>query len=139
MEKKFDPRDHVVLGYWPKANYACLMLNQAHDFPFVAAYGYSPETKNWSQGHYFATAAEAWNMADPEIFERLSEPVTVKNLTMDFRAAQVLPNLSDEDLRGFIVAYAEDCHSYVLADYDDYVSQSDNIREWYDAHRPEVF
>ena len=137
MDKKFDSKNHTVLGYWPKANYACLMLNQARDFPFVAAYGYDPETKEWSQGHYFATATEAWNTADPHILARLSEPVTVRDILEDIHDADYEHMEDFQDVNQLVEDYADDCHRYILP-YRDYFVESDAIREWLGDHREEA-
>lgn len=137
MEEKFDPKNHTVLGYWPDANYACLMLNQARDFPFVAAYGYDPETKEWSQGHYFATATEAWNLADPRIVSRLSEPVTVRDVIEDIRDTAYEKLEEFEDFDQLIEDYVDDCYRYVLP-YRSYFIESDAIRDWLDEYRGET-
>ncbi len=130
-KKSFDPKDHAVLGHWPEANYACLMLNGANDKKFVAAYGYDPEAKDWSQGHYYATASEAWNHADPEVIERLSEPVRVRDVMTLFEDAGI-EGAGREDA----LEYAGNCcmaiNSVDHSSYDfSWSHEIEDVREWW--------
>ncbi len=139
MEEKFDPKNHTVLGYWPDANYACLMLNQARDFPFVAAYGYDPETKEWSQGHYFATATESWNLADPRIIASLSVPVSVRDVIEDMHDAGFGQVEDTADYRDVLEDFVADAIRCTVPN-DDFAYESENtsIRLWFEWKHPEV-
>ncbi len=86
----FDPKNHVVLGYWPEnGGYAALMLNDAKLSRFVAAYGYDPDTREWAQGHYCGTAAEAWNMADPDCIKPSLRMSEAKEILSGFIDAEI--------------------------------------------------
>ena len=135
--EEFDPTDHVVLGSWPDSpgRYAVLFFPGIRMDPFVAAYGYDPETRTWSQGHYFRTASEAWNHADPDIVESLSEPVTFDWLTEDFEDIAG-KRLTEEGLRD----YADDCQKLILMEWTEASDiRVDEAREWAEFHDEETF
>ena len=129
----YDVRDHVILGYWPEAHdSACLALNSKDNFKrFVACYGYDPETGEWSHGSYFSDPVRAWNHADPEILESLSEPIYVKDVLEDMQAA------CSKDATAFDVEdYASDCMKVILLDSDWSIStESADMEEWWREHR----
>lgn len=135
--ERFDGKwEVIVLGSWPESRgrWAALYLRGKRMDPFVAAYGYDPETETWSQGRYFRTAAAAWNHADPEIAESLSEPVTFDGLKDSFEE-MTGRRLSDEGVR----EYADDCVRAIGPDYGDSAEElRGNALDWNEWHGEEV-
>lgn len=130
--EKWDPKDHVVLATFPSAGYAVLFLRGARHQPYVAAYGYDPETREWSQGCYYESPVDAWNQANPAVAAHLSGTVTYGDILEDMHEAGC-KQATMADAR----EYAEECGKYVLlADYaDSYCVEGSDICSWWEQNR----
>lgn len=54
-----DPRNHRILEFDPESGYALICRGGDSPAPFVVCFGYDPEQRTWSQGHYHERAADA--------------------------------------------------------------------------------
>ena len=51
--------DNFLLEYDKASSYALVKLLDAEHMPYVVAYGYDIEDRDWSQGHYYSKIEEA--------------------------------------------------------------------------------
>ena len=132
MAAKWDPKNHVVLATFPEVNYAVLFLSGAKHQQFVAAYGYDPESRSWSQGHYFDNPVDAWNHANPDVVEHLCTTYTYRDVLETMHGAG-FTQATEQDAR----EYTAVCCTYMLlADAADNCSlESDDICEWWGCNR----
>lgn len=65
-----DPKGNVVLMSWDVKGRIDAFLFRGGGFqPFVYAYGYDPQSGEWSQGRYFSDPTAAYFAANPRIIE----------------------------------------------------------------------
>lgn len=51
--------ENFLLEYDKASSYALVKLIDAEHMPYVVAYGYDTENRDWSQGHYYSKIEEA--------------------------------------------------------------------------------
>lgn len=51
--------ENFLLEYDEASSYALVKLIDAEHMPYVVAYGYDTENRDWSQGHYYSKIEEA--------------------------------------------------------------------------------
>lgn len=51
--------ENFLLEYDKESSYALVKLIDAEHMPYVVAYGYDTENRDWSQGHYYSKIEDA--------------------------------------------------------------------------------
>lgn len=55
--------ENFLLEYDKESSYALAKLIDAEHMPYVVAYGYDTEDRDWSQGHYYSKIDDAARQA----------------------------------------------------------------------------
>lgn len=73
--------ENFLLEYDEASSYALVKLIDAEHMPYVVAYGYDTENRDWSQGHYYSKIEDA--------VAAYREAIDVKKIDISLRAYEV--------------------------------------------------
>lgn len=73
--------ENFLLEYDEASGYALVKLVDAEHMPYVVAYGYDPENRDWSQGHYYSKIEDA--------VAAYREAIDIKKIDTSLRAYEV--------------------------------------------------